>query len=68
VAAVDLQSGRLIGVLEFRTAVEEIFDVQVLPGFRFPEIIGFEDEGIQGTFILPNAPVPSGWPSHAAGG
>jgi uncharacterized protein (TIGR03032 family) len=68
VAAVDLQSGRLIGVLEFRTAVEEIFDVQVLPGLRFPEIIGFEDEGIQGTFILPNAPVPSGWPSHAAGG
>src|SRR5581483_2521459 len=39
VAAVDLRSGRVIGLLEFQTAVEEIFDVQLLPGPRFPEVV-----------------------------
>jgi hypothetical protein len=34
VVAVDLRSGRLLGMLEFQTAVEEIFDVQILPGTR----------------------------------
>jgi hypothetical protein len=30
VAVVDLRSGRVIAFLEFQTAVEEIFDVQLL--------------------------------------
>jgi uncharacterized protein (TIGR03032 family) len=55
VAAVDLRNGRPIGFLEFRTAVEEIFDVQVLPSIRFPEVVGFEDEGMQSMFIVPSA-------------
>jgi uncharacterized protein (TIGR03032 family) len=53
VAAVDLRSGRLVGMLEFQTAVEEIFDVQLLPGIRFPEVVGFQKEDIQHTFIVP---------------
>jgi len=53
VAAVDLRSGRVIALLEFQTAVEEIFDVQLLPGLRFPEVIGFQQETIQHTFIVP---------------
>src|SRR5439155_11007417 len=53
VAVVDLGSGRLAAMLEFQTAVEEIFDVQVLPGVRFPEVIGFEKETIHHTFIVP---------------
>jgi uncharacterized protein (TIGR03032 family) len=53
VAAVDLRSERLVGMLEFQTAVEEIFDVQLLPGVRFPEVIGFQKEEIQHTFIVP---------------
>lgn len=36
VAAADLRSGRVIAFLEFQTAVEEIFDVQLLPGLRLP--------------------------------
>src|SRR6266571_5862686 len=32
----------LVAMLEFQTAVEEIFDVQILPGVRFPEVIGFQ--------------------------
>jgi uncharacterized protein (TIGR03032 family) len=53
VAVVDPRSGRVIALLEFQTAVEEIFDVQLLPGLRFPEVIGFQQETIQHTFIVP---------------
>jgi uncharacterized protein (TIGR03032 family) len=53
VAVVDLRDGRVIASLEFRTAVEEIFDVQVLPGLRFPEIMGFQKETLHHTFIIP---------------
>lgn len=53
VAVVDLRSGQVIALLEFQTAVEEIFDVQLLPGLRFPEVIGFQQETIQHTFIVP---------------
>jgi uncharacterized protein (TIGR03032 family) len=53
VAVVDLRSGRVIAFLEFQTAVEEIFDVQILPGLRFPEIVGFQKETLHHTFIIP---------------
>ena len=39
-AVVDLRTGRIAAHLEFRTGVEEIFDVQVLPGITFPYISG----------------------------
>jgi uncharacterized protein (TIGR03032 family) len=55
VAALDLRHGGLIGLLEFQTAVEEIFDVQLLPGHGFPEIIGFQHETINHTFVVPPA-------------
>jgi uncharacterized protein (TIGR03032 family) len=58
VAVVDLRRGQVIALLEFLTAVEEIFDVQLLPGLRFPEVLGFQQETIQHTFIVP--PVPPG--------
>ena len=53
VAVVDLGSGRVIALLEFQTAVEEIFDVQLLPGLHFPDVVGFQQETIQHTFIVP---------------
>ena len=53
VAVVDLRSGRVVALLEFQTAVEEIFDVQLLPGLRFPEVVGFQKETIHHTFIVP---------------
>jgi uncharacterized protein (TIGR03032 family) len=53
VAVVDLRSGRVVGLLEFQTAVEEIFAVEVLPGLRFPEVMGFQKETIHHTFIVP---------------
>jgi uncharacterized protein (TIGR03032 family) len=40
VGAVDLTTGRLVAHLEFLSGVEEIFDVQVLPGTRCPALSG----------------------------
>jgi uncharacterized protein (TIGR03032 family) len=40
VGVVDLTTGRLVAHLEFVTGVEEIFDVQVLPGARSPVLSG----------------------------
>ena len=53
VAVVDLRRGKAIGMLEFQTAVEEVFDVQLLAGLRFPEVIGFQKETIDHTFVVP---------------
>jgi uncharacterized protein (TIGR03032 family) len=53
---VDLRSGRLVAFLEFQSAVEEIFDVQLLPGMRFPEVLGFQKETMRHTFIVPPEP------------
>jgi uncharacterized protein (TIGR03032 family) len=53
VAVIDLRAGRIIAMLEFQTAVEEIYDVQLLPGLRFPEVVGFQRETIQHTFVVP---------------
>jgi uncharacterized protein (TIGR03032 family) len=55
VAVVDLRRGQVVGGLEFETAVEEIFDVQLLPGIRFPEVVGFQKDTLQHTFIVPAA-------------
>jgi hypothetical protein len=35
--------------------VEEIFEAQLLPGLRFPAVIGFQQEAIHHTFVV--APV-----------
>ena len=53
IAVIDLRSGETVAFLEFQTAVEEIFDVQLLPGVRFPEVIGFQKESLLHTFIIP---------------
>ena len=53
VAVVDLRRGQVVGLLEFQTAVEEIFAVEMLPGVRFPEVMGFQQETIHHTFIVP---------------
>lgn len=39
VAAIELSSGKLLGILEFYNGVDEIFDVQVLPGVLRAEIL-----------------------------
>ena len=50
---VDVRSGQTVQFMQFEAGVEEIFAVEVLPGFRFPEIIGFQQDTINGTFVVP---------------
>ena len=60
VAVVDLRTGQVSAVLEFQTAVQEIFDVQLLTGLRFPEIIGFQKEAVHHTFVVPDPAASDG--------
>lgn len=53
VAVVDLRRGVSIGLLEFQSAIEEIFDVQIIAGLRFPEVVGFQKETIDHKFVVP---------------
>lgn len=53
VAIIDLRSGMKVAIIEFQSAVEEIFDVQLLKGIHFPEMIGLQKEDILHTFDLP---------------
>jgi uncharacterized protein (TIGR03032 family) len=55
VAVIDLGAGRVVAMLEFQTAVEEIFDVQLLGGVRFPEVVGFQKDAVHHTFVVPTA-------------
>jgi uncharacterized protein (TIGR03032 family) len=53
VAVVDLRTGRVCASVTFESAVEEVFDIQLLMGQRFPEILGFQKEALQNTFVVP---------------
>ena len=49
---VDTSTGQIVGLLRFEGAVQEIFDVKVLPGITWPTIIT-EPEVLGSTFVLP---------------
>ncbi len=49
----DLRSGQLIGAVEFRGAVTEIFDVQLMREHQFPAIIGLSKETVQRAYSIP---------------
>ncbi len=53
VGVIDLRSGQNVALLTFQTAVEEVFDVHLLPGSRFPEVVGFQKETLHHTFVIP---------------
>ncbi|WCM25946.1 TIGR03032 family protein [Sphingomonas sp. QA11] len=51
VAAVEPRSGRILGVLEFQTGTDEIFDLQLLPDVRRAEILAPELWARQPSFM-----------------
>lgn len=53
VAAVDLSSGREIGMLEFTTGVQELYDVRFLPGVRRPSILNTSNPAGREAFTAP---------------
>jgi len=52
VAVVDLRRGVIAGKLEFERSVEEIFDVQILEGIRYPTVIGFDQDTIERAALI----------------
>jgi len=57
VAIVELRSGRMAALLEFKSGVEEVFDVQVLPGLRRPLVSG-PFAGQDGGEVIWTVPAP----------
>lgn len=50
---VDTRTGALVGYLRFEGAVQEIYDVQVLAGRRWPEVAEPGADLVSGSFVLP---------------
>ncbi|MCG8653233.1 MAG: TIGR03032 family protein, partial [Pirellulales bacterium] len=58
VSMVDITTGRVVDQLTFESTVDEIFDVQILPGIRYPTVIGFGKDEIQrASVIAPLKPI-----------
>lgn len=50
---VDLRSGQTTQFMQFQAGVEEIFTVEVLMEYRFPDIVWFQQETVNGAFVVP---------------
>jgi uncharacterized protein (TIGR03032 family) len=50
--AIDLRTGAIVAWVQFEDAVQEIFDVQVLPDLVYPELVEPGSDLVQGTIVL----------------
>ena len=55
VGVVELSTGNTVATLQFATGVEEIFDVQAVPGARCPTFGGSPGDGDE-IWLLPGPP------------
>jgi len=55
VCAIELSSGRVVALLRFDTAVQEVFAVTVLPGRRYPDLINDDEKLMENSFTVPDA-------------
>jgi uncharacterized protein (TIGR03032 family) len=58
--AVNPQSGQIVGFLRFEELVQEVFDVALLPGLRYPEIAEEGSDAATNSFVLPEAQPAAG--------
>jgi len=52
---VDTVTATIVGFLRFEGEVEEVFDIQVLPGLRHPDLLEPSNALTGGTFVVPDA-------------
>lgn len=52
---VDTRSGTITAFLRFEDLVQELFEVAVLPGMRFPELVEPGAQLVDASFVLPDA-------------
>ncbi len=50
----DTRTGASVGFLRFEGIVQELFDVQVLHGIRWPDLAEAESELTSSSFVLPD--------------
>jgi uncharacterized protein (TIGR03032 family) len=62
VYVVNLETGEGVGFVELTQGCTELFEVLVLQGMRFPSLIGFQKDTINGIFIVPPGMVQVGDP------
>ncbi len=55
VCVIDLTTGRVVALLRFETAVQEVFAVTVLPGRRYPDLINDDETLLENSFTVPDA-------------
>jgi uncharacterized protein (TIGR03032 family) len=55
VCVIDLLSGRMVALLRFETAVQEVFAVTMLPGRRYPDLVNDDDTLLENSFTVPDA-------------
>jgi hypothetical protein len=53
----DVASGRVVALLRFEAAVQEIFAAAVLPR-RFPELINDDETLLASSFVVPEESLP----------
>jgi uncharacterized protein (TIGR03032 family) len=53
--AVNPQSGQIVGFLRFEELVQEVFDIKLLAGVRYPEIAEESSDAATNSFMLPEA-------------
>ena len=51
--AVDLDSGQIVGWLKFEAGIDEIFDVQWLPGLAWPDVLEVDEPTALNAFAVP---------------
>ena len=61
---VDVRTGQVVAFLRFEGSVQEIFDVQVLHGMRFPELLEPSSPLVSTSYVLPQAALAL-LPDHA---
>ena len=58
--AVNPRSGQIAGFLRFEEMVQEVFDVALLPGIRYPEIAEEGSDAATNSYVLPEAQPAAG--------
>lgn len=56
---VNVETGSTVGFIRFEDLVEEIFDVALLPGIRFPEVAEHGSDAVNNAFVIPPQPEPA---------
>ncbi|BFM09649.1 TIGR03032 family protein [Halioxenophilus aromaticivorans] len=61
---VHVETGQTLGFLRFESGVEEIFDVQIIPHSRFPELLEWDDPKVNSSYVIPEEALAKVSPSY----